>query len=813
MGYSLGIDVGNTFVAAAISRAGIAQMISLGHHSVVAPVIAYLAGDGTLATGEAVGLPAGSSHGRICGGLMNRLGDPSPVVIDGEPYAVTDLLGALLRDVTHRVTEAQGEAPERIVLSHPASWGPFRCALLGEAARQAGLVTPALATEPEATAAHYTTIRRCTDGETVAVYDLGGSTFNATVLREKSGDVQVLGTPERIEGLGGSTFDEAILSYVDNAATGALTKLDTRRPQTAVMLAGLRQSCICAKEALTTDARTVMPVLLPSSRFEVRLARPNFEDLVRGSIKSTVQTLLKTVQSAQIGPADLSVVLLAGGSSAIPLVAQTVSAELGCPTVVDPHPQHVVALGAAMLAARTADRYGPAVRMAARQPEAQPHIPAQRTPPREPVAAALTGGASGPGGVTVQQAPVAQTPVAQTPVAQPPVAQPPPAPSPPSVTDPPPKGRHERSQGEQPASTGRVRQPRVLIGTGAAVALTGLIALAVFGGNTGTPAAAPAGPAPPPMPRTTALAEVGPEVAVPGVGATIAVERSPGFVAVSPDGRHAYTANRDAQVVTVLDTALNAVIATIPIPAGPPQFLSFAPDGRRLYVTLFNDQRTIHEIAVLDTGTNTVIATIPQDARPYLPAVTPDGKRLYVPNHDIASVSVIDTATNAVISQIKVAPNPHWVAFSPDGSRAYTANHESNLVSVIDTATLAVLATIPVGTSPHSIAVNPRRPLAANVNYDSNSVSEIDTITGKVVATIPVGSNPQAIAWAPDGRFAYVVNQGSNNVSVIDATTGQITTTLPTGTGPTSIAVLPNGRRAYVSNVNSGTLTVLDLAG
>jgi YVTN family beta-propeller protein len=731
---------------------------------------------------------------------MSRLGDPSPVVIAGEPYSVTDLLGALLHDIVHRVTEAQDGPPDRIVLTRPASWGPFRCALFEEAARQAGLVKPAMVTEPEAAAAHYATTHQWNDGETVAVYDLGGSTFDATVLRKQSGTVHILGEPERIEQLGGGDFDQAILSYVDSTATGALTQLDPQRPQTAVVISGLRQACISAKEALSTDTATTVPVLLPSKRFNVRLARPNFEDMARGPIKSTIQAMYRTLQSAEVKPTDLSAVLLVGGSSAIPLVARTVSAELGCRAVVDEHPQNVVALGAATLAAQTADRDGPVVCSIPRQRDAQLPVPAQRTPPRDTGAAALPSSAGQP---DAQPDAATARPVA-------PVAKPPPAPP---VESPLSGGRHERPVDEGPESALRARQPRVLLGTGAAVALTGLIALAVFGGRIGTQTSASPGSALPTKPETAAVADVGPEVAVPGVGATIQMERSPGFVAVSPDGKHAYTANRDAQVVTVLDTAVNQVIATIPIATGPPQFLTFAPDGRRLYVTLFNDQRTIHAIDVLDTATNTVVATIPQPARPYQPAVTPDGKRLYVPNHDIGSVSVIDTATNAVVSQIQVAPNPHSVAFSLDGRRAYTANHESNLVSVIDTATLAVLATIPVGASPHSIAVNPRRPLAANVNYDSNSVSEVDTTTDKVVATIPVGDNPQAIAWAPDGRFAYVVNEGSNNVSVIDASTGQVTTTLPTGTGPSSIAVLPNGRRAYVSNVEGGTLTVLELAG
>jgi len=351
------------------------------------------------------------------------------------------------------------------------------------------------------------------------------------------------------------------------------------------------------------------------------------------------------------------------------------------------------------------------------------------------------------------------------------------------------------------------RRP-VLIATGV---LTGVIILAVSISVNRVLAAAPTEAAKPAQPQITA--DIGPEVAIPALGPTIQVGKTPGFVAVSPNGRHAYIANRNAQVVTVVDTAVNQVTANIPIAAGPPQFLAFAPDGRTLYVTIFNDTRTIHVVDVLDTATNTVIGTIPQPARPYLPAVSHDGKRLFIPNHDTASVSVVSTDTNAVIAQIAVAPNPHWVAFSRDGRLAYTANHESNVVTVIDATTLEVLATIPVGKSPHSIAVHPNLPLIANTNYDTNTLSMIDGITNKVLATIPVGKNPQDIAWAPDGRFAYVVNEGSNTVTVIDVRTNQVTATIPTGIQPTSIAVLPNGRQAYVSNVQAGTLTVLELTG
>ena len=840
MSYNLGIDVGNTYVAVALATATAVEMFHFGDNAVVTPATVHLPGDGTLAAGEAASSPAGSSLDRLGGAFMRRLGDPTPVVVGGEPYAVTDLLGILLHDVVQRVTRAQGEPPDHVVLTHPASWGPFRRTLFEEAARRAGLDEASMVTEPEAAATHYSASHDWSDGDTVAVYDLGGDTFNATVLLKQSGAVYTLGEPERIEHLGGNEFDEAILSGVNDTVDGALSELDTTLSQTIVALAGVRQECIRAKEALSADTETVFPIVLPDRRFDVRLARSDFEDMVCGPIELTLNAVSRTLHSAEVDPSDLRAVLLVGGSSRIPLIAQMVSAKLRCAVVCDPHPQHVIALGAAALAAQAAhsgrsQHGGPnndehkrlagndattstptanrAV-AATKQRDTQPHIPAQRpaavipaqpTPPQQataPAAPTAIGSSTVNPDLTTVQTPALVVKPRPVPLVRP------------ARTEPQDSAR-AGGKGGRPlsrASSNRAAPPRVLLGCGMAVTLAGSILLALFGAKSATQAPGPSVLARPSNSETTAVADLGPAVAIPAVAATIPLDQSATFVAVSPDGKHAYVANADVQIVTVVDTADKHVIATIPIAAGPPQFLALAPDGRTLYVSIFNDQRTIHSIDVLDTGSNSVVATIPQPARPYLPAVTPDGKRLYVPNHDVAQVSVIDTTTNAVTAQIAVAPNPHWVDFSPDGGRAYTANHESNLVSVIDTTTLRVLTTIPVGMSPHSVAVNPHRPLAANVNFDSTSVSVIDTITQKVVATIPVGKNPQDIAWAPDGRFAYAVNEGSNTISVIDSINNQVTTTIPTGAGPTSIALVPNSRQAYVSNLNGKTLTVLDLA-
>ncbi|GAA4545413.1 protein kinase domain-containing protein [Pseudonocardia xishanensis] len=327
------------------------------------------------------------------------------------------------------------------------------------------------------------------------------------------------------------------------------------------------------------------------------------------------------------------------------------------------------------------------------------------------------------------------------------------------------------------------------------------------------PAAAGAVPAVAQNPAVPAAGQTGaaiaPAIAVPTVNGTIPVGSTPGFLEVAPNGRFAYIANRDAGVVTVLDTKINQVTATILIPSGPPQFVSFSPDGSRAYVSIYNKDKTVNRVSVLDTASNTVLTTIPVGTRPFASATTPDGRLLYVPSHDDGQLDVIDTTTDQLVTKVDVPKNPHWVVFGKDGKTLYTANHESNVVSVLDVATNAVRTTIPVGASPHSTALSPDGSRLAVVNFDSSTVSVIDTATNTVTATVPVGLKPQDIAFTADGRYLYTANVDGNSVSVIDTTTSRVTATIP-APSPTSVSMLPNGRQAYVTLLNAGEVMVLD---
>ncbi|HAP76027.1 MAG TPA: Hsp70 family protein, partial [Acidimicrobiaceae bacterium] len=131
----------------------------------------------------------------------------------------------------------------------------------------------------------------------------------------------------------------------------AIAGLDSADPSTRVALARLRQECVLAKETLSADSDATVPVLLPNVQTQVRITRAEFEDMVRPIVRETIESLQRALESAGVKATDLKAVLLAGGSSRIPLAADMVRNAMGRPVASDTHPKHAVALGAARFAA------------------------------------------------------------------------------------------------------------------------------------------------------------------------------------------------------------------------------------------------------------------------------------------------------------------------------------------------------------------------------------------------------------------------------------------------------------------------------
>ena len=847
MGYSLGVDLGTTFAAAAISRDDQVEMVTLGNRSVVMPTVVAVREDGTVLTGEAATRRAASSPDRAATGFKRRLGDPTPLLLGGERYTAVELLSIVLRDVLGRVTATEGTPPDRVVLTHPANWGPFRRGLFEEVPALAGLSDVATITEPEAAALHYAASRELADGQVVAVYDLGGGTFDVTVLRKRSGGIDILGVPEGIERLGGIDFDEAVLNHVDNSSNGALRELDARDPQVMVALARLRQDCVLAKESLSTDTETVVPVFLPGRHFEVPITRAQFEDLVRAQVESTVGALSRTLRSAQVSGAELSAVLLVGGSSRIPLVAQMVSEELGRPTVVDTHPKYAVALGAA-------SHLGPATAVTASPVSAR----SSRATPAPTEGALASAAAGSSAGAVATEGPVLDTsppaPVAPFPApsplpdgpendptraaaAEPPV--PPPAAAPPLDPDPtnwarddhgaypadaaPPEARDayppESPTGpfdlppEPPPPSERPKRVRraILLAALAAVVLVIATTVAVrdtshgSGGETSSVQAGPSAvrTANPPAPRAPSD---GPPPSVV-VTATIPVGQQPGRVAITPDGGRAYVTNFGSDTVTVLGSKLGAETVRV---SRQPSVVAITPNGKFAYVTGNGSA----DVSVLDTAQRAVVATVPVGQRPSGLAVTPDGSHVYVAVQAAAAVAVIDTATNTVSATLH-ASEPAAVAMSPDGRYAYVTNFGVGIgpgsVSVIDTATNTVTATIPTGVTPGSIAASPDGAHVYVTNFSSDTVTVIDTASHAVTSTVQVGQNPANLAVSPDSQHVFVTNQDDDTLSVLDAGSDTVATTVPIGPQPNGVAIAPDGHSGYVTNTGAGTVTAFKI--
>ena len=226
--YELGVDLGTTYTAAAVLRAGTR---SRRPRSATAPRrsrrSSSCARTSTILTGEAAARRGLTDPGRVAREFKRRFGDPTPILLGGAPILgrAADGRVCCARWSTRSASaRAATRAGSRCRI--PPNWGPYKIDLLEQAVRLADLPGADLLTEPEAAAIDYASNERIEPGEIVAVYDLGGGTFDAAVLRRTGDGFEILGAPEGIERLGGIDFDEAVFAHVRRALGDALDDLD-----------------------------------------------------------------------------------------------------------------------------------------------------------------------------------------------------------------------------------------------------------------------------------------------------------------------------------------------------------------------------------------------------------------------------------------------------------------------------------------------------------------------------------------------------------------------------------------------------------
>ena len=339
MSYALGIDIGSASLAAAVNDGSSpSRMLELGTASASCPSAVYL-GDEGMVVGEQA-LVLGSGHPELLvRGYLSRVGDDVPIVAGDYVIAAEDLVALVARWAVDRAEELEAAAPATITVAYPTTWGAYRTAVLENALAGVGLGQARLVPAAVAAVADNDDVV----GPVVAVYDLGEEFELALLERGASGSFAPRDGGCAESAGGGGDFDDAVFAHVrgtlhlDEAEGAALSRV--------------RQECVEAKEALSFDSEVTIPVEVGDRPTRVRMVRAEFEVLIDDLVHCTIDTAHRTIHCAGLEDEDVSAIVLVGGSSRVPLVAELLSAEFRRPILIGQDPGETVALGAAALGA------------------------------------------------------------------------------------------------------------------------------------------------------------------------------------------------------------------------------------------------------------------------------------------------------------------------------------------------------------------------------------------------------------------------------------------------------------------------------
>jgi molecular chaperone HscA len=257
-------------------------------------------------------------------------GRKSPVEVSAE----------ILKSLRARAERALGGELTGVVITVPAYFDDAQRQATKDAARLAGLNVLRLLNEPTAAAVAYG-LDKGAEG-VYAIYDLGGGTFDISILRLTRGVFEVLAT-NGDSALGGDDFDQCIVQWI--LVQGGVSEPgphDTRR---------LLSAARAAKEALSTqDATTIAATLTTGATITLTLTRTTFDTLTQELVQKTLAPVRKALRDSKLGVTDIDGVVLVGGSTRVPAVRAAVAGFFGQPPLTDLDPDEVVALGAAIQA-------------------------------------------------------------------------------------------------------------------------------------------------------------------------------------------------------------------------------------------------------------------------------------------------------------------------------------------------------------------------------------------------------------------------------------------------------------------------------
>lgn len=349
MSEALGLSIGTTNVAAA--RPG---RTPVTRRSVVTLWENRPAEVGVPSQNPELTSPNLTAPGVVLRGFVERVGDPVPLVAaDGSAHRGETLLAAALDALARAVDN--GETPGVVMVAAPAHWGPapigaLRAALRDRPALSPGGVPPVIISDAAAALAALRSDPGLPARGVVALCDFGGSGSSIT-LADAGADLAPIGETLRVDEFSGDQIDQALLNHV-LAGLRASGPDETSGTAAVGPLTRLREECRLAKERLSTETATDIPVDLPGTRAQVRLTRSELESVIAPALAGFLDGLGDALGRNRIPAASLAAVATVGGGAQIPVISQRLSEALRVPVITTAAPGLTAAAGAALLAAR-----------------------------------------------------------------------------------------------------------------------------------------------------------------------------------------------------------------------------------------------------------------------------------------------------------------------------------------------------------------------------------------------------------------------------------------------------------------------------
>ena len=348
MGKIIGIDLGTTNSCVAVLEGGEPVVIANAEGGRTTPSVVAFSKTGERMVGQVAKRQAVTNADRTIASIKRHMGENYHVTVDGKGYTPQEISAMVLQKLKADAEAYLGQPVTEAVITVPAYFSDAQRQATKDAGKIAGLEVKRIINEPTAAALAYGLDKE--NEQKIMVYDLGGGTFDVSILEIGDGIVEVLATAGDTR-LGGDDFDERIMNYLVDEFKKA-EGIDLKNDKVAMQR--LREAAEKAKielSGMTTTAINLPYITADATgpkHLDVTLSRAKFNEMTADLVERTMKPVRQAMNDAGLKASDLHKVLLVGGSTRIPAVQEAVKGITGTEGFKGINPDECVALGAAI---------------------------------------------------------------------------------------------------------------------------------------------------------------------------------------------------------------------------------------------------------------------------------------------------------------------------------------------------------------------------------------------------------------------------------------------------------------------------------